>query len=298
MPLQLCLLSSIVQKSSGISFLYDRPLKFSKTHKCSNTHFGWKNAKRSALPSEVTRQRRHGRRLTLTCLPIKIRILCPNQAQNRGEIRNQQNVYKLRLMPQPLTLVKIVDRILYRTDGVTQVSVADTTIFVWIRVGSVEMNCFPFYDNIVVQYLKTIFGKAKSIVNFQDRRLAWVNNPTANRGGHPEIISSCGEIWFENRSHPASDRRKMKGKLRFTTQNKHRGGWRSFWKPIVGRHFDGKNWFSEADSPLEIQINFARCHWKSISKPISLNEKAHGSWQRTLRGRCNLFNHWGKEVGQ
>ena len=75
-------------------------------------------------------------------------------------------------MPQPLTLVKIVDRILYRTDGVTQVSVADTTIFVWIRVGSVEMNCFPFYDNIVVQYLKTIFGKAKSIVNFQDRRLA------------------------------------------------------------------------------------------------------------------------------
>ena len=31
-------------------------------------------------------------------------------------------------MPQTLTLVKILDRVLYRTDGVTQVSVADTTI--------------------------------------------------------------------------------------------------------------------------------------------------------------------------
>ena len=69
------------------------------------------------------------RRLTLTCLPIKIRILWSNQAQNRGEIRNQQNVYKLRLMPQTLTLVKIMDRVLYRTDGVTQVSVVGVTIF-------------------------------------------------------------------------------------------------------------------------------------------------------------------------
>ena len=93
-----------MKKSFGTSFLFDRPLKFSKTHNGSNTDF-------------------------VTCLPIKIRILCPNQAQNRGEIRNQQNVYKLRLIPQPLTLVKIMDRVLYRTDGVTQVTVLDTTIF-------------------------------------------------------------------------------------------------------------------------------------------------------------------------
>ena len=31
-------------------------------------------------------------------------------------------------MSKPLTLVKIMDRILYRTDGVTQVSILDTTI--------------------------------------------------------------------------------------------------------------------------------------------------------------------------
>ena len=33
-------------------------------------------------------------------------------------------------MPQTLTLVKILDRVLYRTDGVTQVSVLHTTISV------------------------------------------------------------------------------------------------------------------------------------------------------------------------
>ena len=32
-------------------------------------------------------------------------------------------------MTKPLTLVKIIDRILYRTDGVTQVTILDTTIF-------------------------------------------------------------------------------------------------------------------------------------------------------------------------
>ena len=38
-------------------------------------------------------------------------------------------MYELRLMLQPLTLVKIADRILYWTDGVTQVSVVGATIF-------------------------------------------------------------------------------------------------------------------------------------------------------------------------
>ena len=40
-------------------------------------------------------------------------------------LRQNPNVYELRLMSQPLTLVKKVDRVLYRTDGVTQVSVLD-----------------------------------------------------------------------------------------------------------------------------------------------------------------------------
>ena len=37
-------------------------------------------------------------------------------------------MYKLRLMLQPLTLVIIIDRILYRADGVTQVSIVSPTI--------------------------------------------------------------------------------------------------------------------------------------------------------------------------
>ena len=62
-------------------------------------------------------------------LALKNVILCPNQAQIRDKIRFQQNVYKLRLMAKPLTLVKKVDCILYRTDSVTQVSVVGATIF-------------------------------------------------------------------------------------------------------------------------------------------------------------------------
>ena len=43
-------------------------------------------------------------------------------------LRQNPNVYELRLMPQPLTLVKKVDRVLYRTDGVTQIPVVGATI--------------------------------------------------------------------------------------------------------------------------------------------------------------------------
>ena len=37
-------------------------------------------------------------------------------------------MYELRLMAKPLTLVKIIDRVLYRTDGVTQIPVVSPTI--------------------------------------------------------------------------------------------------------------------------------------------------------------------------
>ena len=222
-----------MKKSYGTSFLFDRPLKFAKTHKGSNTDFGWKIAKRSALPSEVTRQRWHGQRLTLTCLPIKIGILWSNHAQIRGKIRNQQNVYELRLMPQPLTFMKIMDRILYRVDGVTQVSVLDTTIsgvdsgrfggdellslkvfnvlrnrvsahvneennFWWGHAdGNDDNSLGTSHDNFVIPNLKSIFGRAKSVVKYQGRRLAWGHKLIINRGGHSEIISS--HLWAEEK---------------------------------------------------------------------------------------------------
>ena len=61
-------------------------------------------------------------------LALIIGILWSNQAQIRDKIPFQENVYKLRLMAKPLTLVKIIDCVLYRTDGVTQVSVVSPAI--------------------------------------------------------------------------------------------------------------------------------------------------------------------------
>ena len=55
--------------------------------------------------------------------------------------------------------------------------------------------------------------------------------------------------------------------------------------------FDDENKFSEADSPLENQINFAYPLLISVSKSISLSEFAQRGWQRMLRGRCNYVNH-------
>ena len=81
-------------------------------------------------------------------------------------------MYKLRLIPKPLTLVKIDDRVLYRADGVTQVTVVSSTISVWILVGSMVMNCFPSYDNLVVPFQKNLFRSATSFANYQRTRLA------------------------------------------------------------------------------------------------------------------------------
>ena len=81
-------------------------------------------------------------------------------------------MYKLRLMAKSLTLVKIVDRVLYRTDGVTQIPLWERPFLGWILVGSVVMNCMPFYDNLVVPSQKNLFRRAKSVAKFQDRRLA------------------------------------------------------------------------------------------------------------------------------
>ena len=86
-------------------------------------------------------------------------------------------------------------------------------------------------------------------------------------------------------------------------------GFRSFWKALAGWQerwtflpqltiYDDENWFSEADSSVEIQNNLAHCLWKSIPKPISLSEIARSSWQMTLWGRCNYLNRRGKGTGQ
>ena len=51
------------------------------------------------------------------------------------------------------------------------------------------MNCFLSHDNLVVQKLKSIFVRPKSVVEFQDRRLAWEHKLIVNCGGHSEITS-------------------------------------------------------------------------------------------------------------
>ena len=62
-------------------------------------------------------------------------------------------------MSKPLTLVKIMDRVLYRTDGVTQVSVVGATIFgvdsgrlngdelLSLKVFNVLRNCVSAHVN-------------------------------------------------------------------------------------------------------------------------------------------------------
>ena len=81
-------------------------------------------------------------------------------------------MYKLRLMPQPLTLVKKVDRVLYRTDGVTQVSVVCPTIS---GVDSCRLDGDEFLfiqDNFVVPSQKNLFRSVTSLSNYQKTRLA------------------------------------------------------------------------------------------------------------------------------
>ena len=61
--------------------------------------------------------------------------------------------------------------------------------------------------------VENLFRSAMSFANNQRTRLAWVHKRTANRGGHSERFSSCGQIWIENRRSPAPDRRKTQGNL-------------------------------------------------------------------------------------
>ena len=71
-------------------------------------------------------------------------------------------------MTKPLTLVKIMDRILYRTDGVTQVSVVGATILgvdsgrlngdelLSLKVFNVLRNCVSAHVNSLVAWVALV----------------------------------------------------------------------------------------------------------------------------------------------
>ena len=68
--------------------------------------------------------------------------------------------------------MKIVDRILYRTDGVTQVSVVSPTIS-GVDSGWLDGDELLFiHDNFVVPLQKTLFRSATSLSNYQRTSLA------------------------------------------------------------------------------------------------------------------------------
>ena len=75
-------------------------------------------------------------------------------------------------MLQPLTLVIIIDRILYRADGVTQVSIVSPTIS---GVDSGWLNgdeLLSLHNNFVVPSQKNLFMSAMPFANYQRTRLA------------------------------------------------------------------------------------------------------------------------------
>ena len=163
----------------------------------------------------------------------------------------------------------------------------------------------PSHNILVVSSQRNLFRSAMSLANYQRTRLAWVHKPIANRGGHSKIFCSCGQIWIENCSHPASDRRKTQGNLWITAQIKHWGGLWSFWKPIAGGQerwnflsrltiYDDEKLFSEAGSHLKSKSTSPIVFQIHFQNSISLSEIAQTGWHRTLRGRCNYLNIWGQ----
>ena len=69
-------------------------------------------------------------------------------------------------MTKPLTLVKIMDRVLYRTDGVTQVSIVSPTIF-GVDSGWFDGDeLLSLHINFVDPPQKNLFRSATSFANY------------------------------------------------------------------------------------------------------------------------------------
>ena len=155
------------------------------------------------------------------------------------------------------------------------------------------MNCFPSYDNCVELRLKIIFKRAKTFEIFQRMVLAWANNLVAKGEDTPKYFPHAVRFELKIAVPLLLTEEKCKANFYLAAQIKRWGGLWSFWKPFEGGKERWRNWFSQADSPFEIQINIAYRLSNSFSKPIFLIEIAHSSWQMTLRGRCNYLNLWG-----
>ena len=151
------------------------------------------------------------------------------------------------------------------------------------------MNCFSFDDNLVELRLKVIFKRAKTFAIFQRMVLAWANNLVAKGEDTPKYFPHAVRFELKLTAALLLTEEKSKATLWFTAQIKHWWGCRSLWKPIEGGLVQSdyycyycNGWRNlmrkTADSLVEIQINFAYCHSKSISKPISLSEIAWSSW--------------------
>ena len=154
------------------------------------------------------------------------------------------------------------------------------------------------------------FFSSKTILLFHRRKIfsgVWRPFQIIRKQGSPECISPQRIVEDTPKSFPIVVRFELK--TAFTLLPTEEKRWATFDSRLrlsiekAGRAFenrfgkgnlDEENWFSEADSPLEIQISLAFYLSKTISKPIPLSEIAQSSWQRTLRGRCNYLNLWGQ----
>ena len=74
-------------------------------------------------------------------------------------------------MPQPLTLVEIINRVLYRADGVTQIPIVSATISGVDSGWFGDDELLSLHDKFVVPSQNNLFRSATSFPNYQRTRL-------------------------------------------------------------------------------------------------------------------------------
>ena len=128
------------------------------------------------------------------------------------------------------------------------------------------MNCFPFATILSFHSRKIYSGVRRPLQIIRGQDLPKYISPQQTVEDTPKF--SPHVVRFELKIAVALllTEEKRKANLWFMAQIKHWGGWWSFWKPIAGGLFNGGNCFSQSDSPLEIQINFAYRLLNSFSK--------------------------------